>query len=41
MKDAEFIFDEKCLEAFQTLKKALISAPIMQTPDWNGPFEIT
>ena len=40
MKDAEFIFDEKCLEAFQTLKKALISAPIMQTPDWNEPFEI-
>ena len=40
MKDAEFIFDNKCLEAFQTLKQALISAPIMQTPDWNEPFEI-
>jgi len=40
MKDAEFTFDNKCLEAFQTLKQALISAPIMQTPDWNEPFEI-
>ena len=40
MKDAEFIFDNKCLEAFQTLKQALISAPIMQTPDWNEPFKI-
>ena len=24
-----------------TLKKALISAPIVQPPDWNLPFEIT
>ncbi|XP_050890775.1 uncharacterized protein LOC127096221, partial [Lathyrus oleraceus] len=40
MKDAEFIFDDNCLKAFQTLKQALISAPIMQTPDWNEPFEI-
>ena len=40
MKDAEFIFDNKCLEAFQTLKQALIFAPVMQTPDWNEPFEI-
>ena len=30
MKDAEFIFDEQCLESFQLLKRALISAPIMQ-----------
>lgn len=40
MKDIEFIFDEKCLEAFNLLKKALISAPIMQPPNWNQPFEI-
>ena len=25
---------------FETLKKALISAPIVQPPDWNLPFEI-
>jgi hypothetical protein len=40
MKDAEFIFDEQCLESFRLLKRALISAPIMQPPDWNQPFEI-
>ena len=40
MKEAEFIFDDKCLDAFETLKEALISTPIMQPPDWNLPFEI-
>ena len=28
------------VEAFETLKKALITAPIVQPPDWNLPFEI-
>ena len=28
------------MEAFKTLKKALISAPVVQPPDWNLPFEI-
>ena len=32
-KDAPFNFDEECLVAFYTLKKALISAPIIQPPD--------
>lgn len=40
MKDIKFTFEEKCLEVFNLLKKALISAPIMQSPDWNQPFEI-
>ncbi|KAI5383880.1 hypothetical protein KIW84_071021 [Lathyrus oleraceus] len=40
MKDVEFIFNEKCIEAFNHLKQALISAPILQTPDWTQPFEI-
>jgi len=40
MKDAEFIFNEQCLESFQQLKQALITAPIMQPPDWSQPFEI-
>ena len=39
-KDIHFVFDDDCLEAFKTLKKALISAPIIQQPDWNLPFEI-
>jgi hypothetical protein len=39
-KDVEYDFDEECLHAFRTLKQSLISAPIMQPPDWNLPFEI-
>ena len=35
-----FPFYDDCLEAFETLKKALISEPIVQPPDWNLPFEI-
>jgi hypothetical protein len=39
-KDTPFVFDEECYAAFHILKKALISAPIIQPPDWNLPFEI-
>ena len=39
-KDAPFEFDDECLNAFQILKKALISAPIIQPPDWLLPFQI-
>ena len=39
-KDIPFVFYDDCLEAFETLKKALIFAPIVQPPDWNLPFEI-
>jgi hypothetical protein len=39
-KDVAFDFDEKCLAAFWTLKCALVSAPIIQPPDWSQPFEI-
>ena len=39
-KDIPFVFDDDCIEAFEILKKALISAPIVQPPDWNLPFEI-
>jgi hypothetical protein len=39
-KDASFIFTEECLQLFHTLKKALISAPVIQPPDWHLPFEI-
>ena len=34
-KDAPFV-----LEAFETLNKVLTTAPIIQPPDWNLPFEI-
>jgi hypothetical protein len=40
-KDVAFDFDKKCLAAFRTLKSALVSAPIVQPPDWSQPFEIT
>jgi hypothetical protein len=39
-KDVAFDFDEKCLAAFRTLKSALVSAPIIQPPNWSQPFEI-
>ena len=39
-KDIPFVFDDDCVEAFEILKKALTSAPIVQPPDWNLPFEI-
>ncbi|XP_021715734.1 uncharacterized protein LOC110683650 [Chenopodium quinoa] len=39
-KDVEFIFDDKCLKAFDKLKKALISTPIVQAPRWDLPFEL-
>jgi hypothetical protein len=39
-KDAPFEFNDECLDAFYYLKKALVSAPIIQPPDWSLPFEI-
>jgi hypothetical protein len=39
-KDSPFVFNNGCHEAFQILKKALITAPIIQPPDWKLPFEI-
>lgn len=40
VKDTPFAFNEDCLSVFISLKEALISAPIMQEPDWDLPFEI-
>ena len=39
-KDVLFDFDDACLKSFNILKKAQISAPIIQPPDWSLPFEI-
>jgi hypothetical protein len=39
-KDVSFEFDDARLRYFEILKKALISAPIIQPPDWSLPFEI-
>jgi len=39
-KDVPFEFDDECLESFNILKEALISAPIIEPPNWSLPFEI-
>jgi hypothetical protein len=39
-QDVPFAFNEAFLEAFAKLKEALISAPIVQPPNWSLPFEI-
>ncbi|XP_019091121.1 PREDICTED: uncharacterized protein LOC109128720 [Camelina sativa] len=39
-KETEFNFDEECLKAFKEIKAALISAPIVQAPNWDLPFKI-
>ena len=39
-KEIPFVFDEDCKEAFEVLKKALITAPIVQPPDSSLPVEI-
>jgi hypothetical protein len=39
-KDVSFDFDDECMKSFKILKESLISAPIIQPPDWSLPFEI-
>ncbi|CAM8997540.1 unnamed protein product [Rhodiola kirilowii] len=38
--DVQFNFDEDFLEAFEKLKRALVSAPIVRPPNWDLPFEL-
>ena len=39
-KDMDFNFNEKYKKAFDELKNRLVSAPIIQPPNWSLPFEI-
>ncbi|CAM8885214.1 unnamed protein product [Rhodiola kirilowii] len=39
-KDVPFEFTDSCREAFDELKQALISTPIIRAPVWDQPFEI-
>ncbi|CAM8947563.1 unnamed protein product [Rhodiola kirilowii] len=38
--DTKLRFNEECLVAFEKLKKALVSAPIIQPLNWDLPFEL-
>ncbi|XP_052299703.1 uncharacterized protein LOC127903086 [Citrus sinensis] len=38
--DKPFYFDKACHQAFGELKKALITAPVIISPDWTLPFEL-
>ncbi|CAL2256490.1 unnamed protein product [Prunus armeniaca] len=39
-KDVVFHFDKDCMNAFNTLKRELTSAPIIMALDWSLPFEL-
>ncbi|KAI5313264.1 hypothetical protein L3X38_042438 [Prunus dulcis] len=39
-KDVVFHFDKDCMNAFNTLKRELTSAPIIMAPDWSLAFEL-
>ncbi|KAA0062384.1 uncharacterized protein E5676_scaffold313G002240 [Cucumis melo var. makuwa] len=39
-RKSTYIFDEKCHQAFQTLKDMLTPTSILITPDWLQPFEL-
>nr|GEV67431.1 reverse transcriptase domain-containing protein [Tanacetum cinerariifolium] len=39
-KKTLFVFSKDCINAFETLKKKFIEAPILVVPDWNLPSEL-
>lgn len=39
-KEVKFVFDQRCLHAFELLKKKLIEAPILTAPNWDLSFEL-
>ncbi|RVX01657.1 Retrovirus-related Pol polyprotein from transposon 17.6 [Vitis vinifera] len=39
-KDAKFIWDERCQNSFDQLKKYLTTTPIVRAPNWQLPFEL-
>ncbi|KAK8598795.1 hypothetical protein V6N13_076741 [Hibiscus sabdariffa] len=39
-KDQIFEFNSDCKESWDTLKEKLVSAPIVQPPNWDHPFEL-
>jgi hypothetical protein len=39
-KEVKFRWDEKCKEAFHTLRKLLTTAPVLAQPDNTQPFDV-
>ena len=39
-KEVKLDFTPECLKAFEEIKTSLITAPIVQAPDWSLPFQI-
>ena len=39
-KNVSFHFNNTCREAFEILKKALVTAPVVVAPNWALPFEL-
>ena len=39
-KGVRFSWDDKCEQAFQTLRKLLTSAPVLTQPDITRPFDV-
>ncbi|RVW89458.1 Retrovirus-related Pol polyprotein from transposon 17.6 [Vitis vinifera] len=40
VKDAKFVWDEKCQKSFEKLKQFLTTAPLVRAPNWKLPFEV-
>nr|KYP33622.1 Retrovirus-related Pol polyprotein from transposon opus [Cajanus cajan] len=39
-KQVDFVFNDRCKQAFDCLKEALTTTPIIQAPNWTIPFEL-
>jgi hypothetical protein len=39
-KEVKFYWDDKCEEAFHTLRKLLTTAPVLAQPDSTKPFDV-
>ena len=39
-KGVKFVWDDKCEQAFQTLRKLLTFAPVLAQPDITRPFDV-
>ena len=39
-KKMNFVFDDACLKAFESIKEKLISSPVIIVQNWAEPFEV-